>query len=406
VLLLDESAEQLTPFEEVQITILLRQLSRQGLTIIQSDPRARTAGLSDKVIFLGPGGLLAWFGPPDEAFIYLKHLVPRGVARDLFGLKEALEILANPQLSEGIAWAERFRGHEAYETYVDDPLHNKYPDLLLQSRPLLRMRLRNASKEKLPPPVIARATGMQKLILLIRRDLRLLWREKTLLSMIAAPPIIAFLYYFLSSSTMSHPNRGPIALGLLVFLVLLTAALPVQNEISKERAIFQGENRRFSLSLPYTLSKIWLIGVLAIYQGLVWAGVHFLVIPPIANLQTFLSYGIIFFLIAFIGGALGLTVSALSRTAITTTNWILLLTIPQLILSGAIVPVAKLVFPFNLLSAINPSRYAWEALMTAGGYGQGLNVPMVSDWSALALMTLCLVVILVLIQQRAGNVRP
>ena len=233
----------------------------------------------------------------------------------------------------------------------------------------------------------------------------MLWREKTLLSMIAAPPIIAFLYYFLSSSTMSDPNRGPIAIGLLAFLVLLTAALPVQNEISKERAIFQGENRRFSLSLPYTFSKIWLTGVLAIYQGLVWAGVHFLAIPMTASLQTFLPYGIIFFLIAFIGGALGLTVSALSRTAITTTNWILLLTVPQLILSGAIVPLAKLVFPFNLLSAINPSRYAWEALMTAGGYGQGLNVHMVSDWSALALMALCLVVILALIQQRAENVK-
>ena len=91
ILLLDESiesAEQLTPFEEVQITILLRELSRQGLTVIQVDHRSRRAGLSDKVIFLAPGGLLAWFGPPDEAFIYLRSLVPRGVVKDLFGLRE------------------------------------------------------------------------------------------------------------------------------------------------------------------------------------------------------------------------------------------------------------------------------------------------------------------------------
>src|ERR1041385_1433195 len=133
LLLLAESAEQLSPFEEVQITILLRELSRQGLTIIQTDRRARSAGLSDKVIFLAPGGLLAWFGPPDEAFIYLRSFVPGGIVKDLFGLKEALEVLANPQLQEGVEWAKRFKAHSAYQKYVDDPLDNRNPDLMLQT---------------------------------------------------------------------------------------------------------------------------------------------------------------------------------------------------------------------------------------------------------------------------------
>ncbi|HLE90445.1 MAG TPA: ABC transporter ATP-binding protein, partial [Anaerolineales bacterium] len=135
LLLLDESAEPLSPFEEVQITILMRELSRQGLTIIQVNARSRSAGVSDKIIFLAPGGLLAWFGPSDEAFAYLRSLIPRGVVKDLFGLQEALEILVNPQLRDGIEWAKRFKDHTAYEKYVDDPLHNRYPDLLLQTRP-------------------------------------------------------------------------------------------------------------------------------------------------------------------------------------------------------------------------------------------------------------------------------
>ncbi len=270
ILLLDESAEQLTPFEEIQITILLRELSRQGLTIIQVDQRSRSAGLSDKVIFLAPGGVLAWFGPPDEAFIYLRSLLPRGVVKDLFGLKEALEILANPQVQEGIEWAKRFKVDLAYEKYVDDPFHNRYPDLLLQTRPLLRLRLRNNSKEKLPPPIIPRASGVQKLLLLIRRNSRLLWRDKTAFLMLAIPPLIALVSFVLSFTTMLDPNRPPIVFGLLVFLVLLTAALLVQNEIFKERAVYQREHRTSSLLFPYILSKIWLVGILAIYQGLVW----------------------------------------------------------------------------------------------------------------------------------------
>ncbi|RPJ17773.1 MAG: ABC transporter ATP-binding protein, partial [Chloroflexi bacterium] len=59
LLLLDESTEPLTPFDEVQITILMRELSRQGITIILVNPRSRSAGISDKLIFLAPGGLLA-----------------------------------------------------------------------------------------------------------------------------------------------------------------------------------------------------------------------------------------------------------------------------------------------------------------------------------------------------------
>ncbi len=238
LLLVDESSEPLTPFDEVQITILLRDLSRQGLTIILVNPRSRSAGLSDKIIFLAPGGLLAWYGPADEAFPYLKGLLPRGVVKDLFGLQEALEMLVNPQAQDGIEWAKRFKEHEAYQKHVDDPLHNRYPDLLLQTRPLLRLRLRNSSKEKLPPPIIPRASGVQKLMLLIWRNFRLLWRDKTGLLMLAIPPLIAFIHFLLSPARVDVTSP-PIAFDLFVFLVVLTSALLVQNEIFKERAVYR-----------------------------------------------------------------------------------------------------------------------------------------------------------------------
>lgn len=405
LLLLDQSVEPLTPFEEVQITILLRQLSRQGITIIQVDQRARSAGLSDKVIILAPGGVLAWFGPANEAFTHFQTLVARGVAKDLFALKETIELLANPQSDHGIEWAKRFKAHEAYQKYVDDPLNNRYPDLLLQTRPLLRLRLRNTSQEKLPPPIIPRANAAQKLILLIRRNARLLWRDKTYLSMLAIPPLIALLDFVFFPSARAEPDRAPIIFGLLVFLVLLTSALLVQNEISKERMSYHYENRTKTLLLPYILSKVWLVGILAIYQALVWTIIHIAVTRMAGVLQAFLPYGITIFLIAFIGGTLGLIVSALSRGTKATTNWLLLLTVPQLILSGSIIPVVNLNFPFNFLSRFNPSRYALETLLATSGYGEGFNVTPLSHWSALSILSLCLIVLLVGIQQGAGNAR-
>jgi len=123
------------------------------------------------------------------------------------------------------------------------------------------------------------------------------------------------------------------------------------------------------------------------------------------GLQILPAYAITIFLVALIGGILGLIVSSFSRTAMPTTSWLLLLTVPQLVLSGAIMPLASLGFAFNFLSPLNPSRYALEALLALSGYGQGLNSMVLSDWLILAIMSLGLIVLLMGIQQRAGNAR-
>lgn len=363
LLLVDESAEPLAPFDEVQITILLRELSRQGITIVYVNPRSRSAGLSDKIIYLAPGGVLVWFGPTDEAFGYLKGLIPRGVVKDLFGLQEALEMLFNPKGQEGVAWAKRFTDDPAYQKYVDDPLNNRYPDLLLQTRPLLRLRLRSSSKEKLPPPIVPRASGLQKFFLWVRRNSRLLWRDKGILLMLVIPPVIAFLYFVLSSA-QGTATRLPLVFDLFVFLVVLTSALLVRNEIFKEKDVYQREQRTSSMLFPYILSKVWLVAVLAVYQALVWTAINFFAaLGSPGGLQALLSPAISLFLIAFAGGLLGLIVSALSKTGMTTTGWILMLTVPQ------------------LLFLTNP----------------------LSNWLILVILGLFLMALLVAIQYRAGN---
>jgi ABC-type multidrug transport system ATPase subunit len=406
ILLVDKSAEPLTPFEELQITILLRELSRQGLTIIQVDERSRSAGLSDKVIFLVPGGSVAWFGPADEAFIYLRSLLPRGVVKDLFGLKEALEILGNPQVQEGIEWAKRFKAHPAYQKYVEDPLDNRYPDLMLQTRPLLRLRLRNSSQEKLPPAIIPRASNFEKVALLIRRNFRLLWRDRTVFSMLAVPPLMALVDSMLTSSTTIEPADQPMIFGFRVFLVLLTSGLLFQNEIFKERAVFQRESRTSALAFPYILSKVGLVVILSIYQGLVWAIIHFAATGLTGGLPVLSNYAITVFLVALIGGILGLLASMVSRSAMTTTSWVLLFTIPQLLLSGSVIPVANLNFLFRFLSQVNPARYAYETLLAISGYGQEfINVVPSIHWFTLTALSLCLMILLLAIQQGTQNAR-
>jgi hypothetical protein len=290
-------------------------------------------------------------------------LIPRGVVKDLFGLQEALEMLFNPKGREGVEWSKRFADDPAYQKFVDDPLHNRYPDLLLQTRPLLRLRLRSSSNEKLPPPIVARASGLQKFILWIRRSFRLLWRDKTAFFLLAVPPMIAIIYFGLSS-TQGTATRLPLVFDLFVFLVVLTSALLFRNEISEERAVYHREQRTNSMLIPYILSKVWLVSVLAVYQALVWTIISSFAEPGSpGGLLALLPPAITLFLVAFVGGLLGLIVSALSITAMTTTGLVLLLTVPQ------------------LLFLANP----------------------LGNWSILVVLGLLLIALLVAIQHRAGS---
>jgi ABC-type multidrug transport system permease subunit len=243
------------------------------------------------------------------------------------------------------------------------------------------------------------------LILLIRRSARLLWREKTALAMLAIPPLIALVDFVFSPTASSDPARASIVFGILVFLVLLTSGVLVQNEIFKERVAYQYENRTKTLLIPYILSKVWLVGMLAIYQALVWTIIHFVATGTAAKPQVLLLYGITLFLVAFIGGLVGLLVSAWSKNATMTTNWLLLFTVPQLILSGSIISVADLRVPFHLLAWINPAHYALEALLAIHGYVQGSPVIPLSNWFVLAIVSFCLIVLLMGFQQTAGRVR-
>lgn len=165
----------------------------------------------------------------------------------------------------------------------------------------------------------------------MKRNFRVLWRDRTWFFMLAIPPLVALVHFFFASITQSATGRPPTTLELPVFLAILTAAFLVQNEIFKERTVYQREQRTTSLLFPYVLSKIWLVGILAIYQGLVWT-----IIPSpgetglglAGGLPVLLSTGMILILVAFVGGTLGLMISALSRAAITTTGWVLLLLAP------------------------------------------------------------------------------
>ena len=178
ILLVDSPAASIDPADEIKVTKLFQQQVEQEITVIQASNVTRCAQLADRVIILAKDGTLAWFGPAEEALSYFGSLVPavKGT-NSSFRLEDALDLLRNTDVSQTEPWAKRFQSSPAYAAYLDNPLNDKHPDLLLQNRPLTRIR--EASKDKIPPPKIPQISRVAKFNLLANRALRVLRRERT-----------------------------------------------------------------------------------------------------------------------------------------------------------------------------------------------------------------------------------
>ena len=64
---LDEPTSGLDPGLDKKMMQLLRKLANQGRTIILVTHATSNIKLCDRIVFLGRGGNLCYFGPPDEA---------------------------------------------------------------------------------------------------------------------------------------------------------------------------------------------------------------------------------------------------------------------------------------------------------------------------------------------------
>jgi ABC-type multidrug transport system ATPase subunit len=374
LLLVDEPHQPIAPAEAARVTTLLQRLARQGLTVLQASDIAACASLADKMAVLAPDGSLAWYGPPPEALEYFRGLHPGAEAlNSSFNLEKCLEVPGLTRTVDGRSLGQVFLDQPYFQKYVGGPLSGKRSDLLLEDRPMTRFR--GALAEGLPPPRRPQPSFLQKLLTLVRRNFVTTVRARRLLLLLAAPILLALTDLLFSSPGMNDPLAGdprgqPAALGALVFLNLLTAALLFQNEVHGERAIIRTERRSVSLALPYAFSKIWWVGAFSIFAGVVWAVIHFAASGFEGGLNTLGGYLVTFVLVAFIGGGLGLLASALSRTSLAASSLALLFVVPQFLLSGSVIPLANLARPVRPLALVNPARYAFDVLLTLSAYGK------------------------------------
>ncbi|MFI9331433.1 FHA domain-containing protein [Kitasatospora sp. NPDC052868] len=319
LLFLDEPTSGLDPGMERSVMQMLRSLADDGRTVVVVTHSVLSLDVCDRLLVLAPGGRTAYYGPPDEALPF-------------FGFTEWPEAFEAFENEDHAAWQRRFRESPQYDRYV---AANALP-------PALRA----------PPP--ASPIGPEKpqswasqLSTLIRRYTSVLAADRLFLTvMIALPFIIGIMCRAMAGSRLSSDN----ALNCLLTLCiggLLTGSANAVREIVKERPIYQRERVVGLSRSAYLVSKVVVLGTITVVQAAVLTVVGLggvdlspplpgggqvpsgVVLPPLAELILAVA------LLSFSAMMLGLLVSALVRKEEATMPLLVLLSVVQIVFSGA-----------------------------------------------------------------------
>jgi ABC-type multidrug transport system ATPase subunit len=338
---LDEPTSGLDPGTETNLMQLMRRLADQGRTIVLITHATKNVMLADKVVFLARGGYLVWFGPPEEALAYFdQYRSERQQRASDMEFDEIYGILEDSSKGDPVAWAERFQNHPAHQKYIGQAL-----------QPSAAAPAAAGSQKRGSRPTAAsrrQVSSIRQFRILSARNVKILTRDRfSLVLMLAAAPLVSLLGLVLASVLGRNPygfNGGyvPHALTTLFLLVvygMMVGGLAQMREIVKEQDVYKRERLVNLKIVPYVMSKVWVAGLLSLYTAAAYIVVQYLAFEMPGGPTEFILMYITLVLTSFSGMMLGLFASALSPTPNAAPLIVILLILPQLVLSGALVPL-------------------------------------------------------------------
>ena len=322
LLFMDEPTSGLDPGLERSLMELLRRLADGGRTIVVVTHSVQSVHLCDRVLFLAPGGRMAYFGPPRLALASLGDDDYQEVFRDL----------SSPDRD----WTSSFRGTDEYQRYVAQPLSQA----AVSSRGV-------AAK---PLPATATHGGwFRQLGTLTRRYLAVIGADRRYrrLLLLQGPLVGLLMLAALPAGQLEPVPEGEARVLTSAALVLIVMAVAVTGlgasnaarEIAKELPVFRRE-RSVGLSISaYIASKFLVLSAIVVVQSavLVLVGLARQNGPPDALVLGWPQGELVVAMAA--GGiaatALGLLLSALCSTVDRATTILPVILIVQLVLAMA-----------------------------------------------------------------------
>ncbi|HBX69385.1 MAG TPA: ABC transporter ATP-binding protein, partial [Chloroflexi bacterium] len=336
---LDEPTSGLDPGTETALMQLMRHLADQGRTIVLVTHATKNVMLADKVIFLARGGYLAWFGPPNEALDYFDQFrteMERRTGRMEFD--KIYAILDDPSKGTAEEWAQRYMQHPAFQQYIVQPLQSQQAGAALNApSQIVQRQDPNKSRRKI--------SSLRQFMILSARNLKILTRDhSSLVLMLLAAPLVGALdlviaplmgrnlydYWVGDMANISVTNF------LFTIYAILVGGLSQMREFVKEADVYKRERLVNLKILPYVASKIWVALLLAFYQALAYTIIRYVAFNMPGGALEFVMIYISMVLAVLAGMMLGLLASALAPQSSSAPLIMILLIVPQIVLSGAL----------------------------------------------------------------------
>jgi ABC-type multidrug transport system ATPase subunit/pSer/pThr/pTyr-binding forkhead associated (FHA) protein len=338
LLFLDEPTSGLDPGLDRDVMHQLRRLADEGRVVMVVTHSVLALDVCDNVLVLAPGGRMAYFGPPAGV---LEH----------FGCRDypqVFDLLDEPDL---------------WQRIPPPPSHSGTQQLPALAGPGTAPPLQSLSRQ---------------LVTLVRRNLAVTVADRMLLAMLVFMPLVLGALSRVvqgdAGLSMRRTRHGPENLMshseslqrltiLIVAAALMGTAVTIR-ELVKERPIFQ---REYAVGLSpgvYLASKVIVLGTACFVQGVL---VTFLALAglPGPDHAGVLGLGVLEIafaigLVAFTMAVVGLAVSALVTSNEQTMPALVGVVMVQLVLCGALVPVAGRAV-LEQLAWLAPARWGFAA---------------------------------------------
>ncbi len=347
ILFLDEPTSGLSSTDSENIMDLLKELTLKGKLIITviHQPSSDIYKMFDRVLILDQGGYLIYDGPPIEAISYFKSAVRQAdwsdsecpvcgtvKSEEIFKIVEAkiLDEFGRPTAIRRISPKEWY---EHFKTYLIQTQRRKKL-FLVRDLPEIPFKIPNKFKQ---------------FKLFAARDLLVKLRNiQYILINLFETPVLAFLLSFIirywNPANYSHyiffyNNNLPVYLFTSVIIAIFIGISVSAQEIIKDREIRQ---REAFLNLSwgsYLMSKLFILFFISAFQAFTYV----IIGNTIMQIKgMYFKYWLILFSIWFSGNIMGLIISDTFKSTATIYITIPFLIIPQLILSGVLVPFDQL----------------------------------------------------------------
>jgi ABC-type multidrug transport system ATPase subunit len=324
VLALDEPTSGLDPATSREVLAVLRRLADTGTTVLLTTHAPDDVLSCDRVVVLAPGGRLAFDGPPEAA-------APWFGVPDLGGVYAAVAagvVDVPPRPSVDV-----------------DPVDEPAPVL---------------------PTLPARPTWRRQLGTLVHRGADLMVRNRLTAAILVGSPVLVIAMLatlFRRGTVVTDPVAGVQLAYWIAFAGFFFGLTYGLLQIVTETAVLRRElSWGMSLTAYVTSKLVVLLPLLVAVDVSLFTVLRLLDRLPAADAGTWGKLAGVFLLDATAGLALGLLASASVTSPAQATLALPMLCFPQVLFSGAMVPVATMTGAGEAISRAMSDRWGFEAV--------------------------------------------